>query len=304
MKLAAFMVSRSRQEHDDFVSRTFSRLAMLPLLSCLLFFVPYFSFGRVQIIQTFFVASISGSITEAISGIVDEPESVVDLLANSLPTQAIFYVQILLVSTFLGQGLELLRVVAVSIASVRNFVGPNLTEKERNSTWMGLHPLADPLEFQYAEVLAEGILYFMVTFVYSSLAPITNFFLAFCYLLLGSGYRHQLIYIYPPTPDSGGRLWLGFIAIVQTCMLIAQITIFGYLGLKKAPGVCRYREIWILSFQPVGTCGFLTRMLSFLLPYSGCSFDGPAYDYNNLVQRLYSSGAYSRDGPFANRGMP
>lgn len=183
------------------------------------------------------MASISGSIFDSINDVIDKPQTAIDLLATTLPTQAIFYVQIVLVSTFLGQGLELLRVLALLIAWIRSLVGPNLTEKERNTTWMWLYPLADPWEFEYAEVLAEEILYFMVTFVYSSLAPITNFFLAFCYLLLGSGYRHQFIYIYPPTPDSGGRLWLGFIGIMQSCMLIAQITIFGYFGLKRAPGV-------------------------------------------------------------------
>lgn len=53
-------------------------------------------------------------------------------------------------------------------------------------------------------------------------------------MLLISGYRHQLVYIYPSTPDSGGRLWLGFVGISQSCMLVAEFTLLGVLSLKRA----------------------------------------------------------------------
>lgn len=66
------------------------------------------------------------------------------------------------------------------------------------------------------------------------MAPVTNWFLAFCFVIMISGYRYQLAFNYPPTPDSGGQLWIGFISIAQTGMLIGQITLVGYLALKRA----------------------------------------------------------------------
>jgi calcium permeable stress-gated cation channel len=86
------------------------------------------------------------------------------VLAKSLPSQSTFFVQILLVKTFLGLGLELLRVTPLAIAGIRRQVGPRLTEKERNSAWFGLNPLAVPNEFEYAAVTSEAILYYMVLF--------------------------------------------------------------------------------------------------------------------------------------------
>jgi hypothetical protein len=74
----------------------------------------------------------------------------------------------------------------------------------------------------------------MVIFVYGTMAPITNWFLAFCFIILISGSRHQLVFNYPSTPDSGGYLWISFIGIIQTCMVIAQITLIGLLALKQA----------------------------------------------------------------------
>mmetsp|Transcript_20279 Transcript_20279/g.34620 ORF Transcript_20279/g.34620 Transcript_20279/m.34620 type:complete len:394 (+) Transcript_20279:1167-2348(+) len=187
-----------------------------------------------MIIQTFFVSAISGGLLAELNIILKKPSSIIELLANTLPAQSTYFVQIVLVTTFLGQGLELLRVYPLGMAWLRGRIGPNLTEKERNTTYMELHPLSDPMEFQHAEVFGQTILYFMVMFVYSTLAPIVNYFLAFCFIIMGSGYRHQFVYNYPKTPDSGGKLWVGFIGVALTCMLVAQMTLVGMLALKKA----------------------------------------------------------------------
>lgn len=186
------------------------------------------------LVQTFFVASISGSLTSAINEMIQDPTKIVEFLAQTLPLQATFFTQLLMISTFIGLGLELLRVKDVALAFIRRLLGPNLSEKERNTIWMGLHPLSNPKEFQFADTIANATLYFMVSFVYSTLSPITSYVMAFCYVLLGAGYRNQFIHIYPTTPDSGGKMWTGFINIVQSMMLIAEVTLVGYFLLKKA----------------------------------------------------------------------
>ena len=64
----------------------------------------------------------------------------------------------------------------------------------------------------------------MVLLVYSVIAPLTNFILAFNFLFLGALLRHQFLYVYPRIPDSGGKLWSYFIGIFLGCMLFAEIT--------------------------------------------------------------------------------
>lgn len=64
----------------------------------------------------------------------------------------------------------------------------------------------------------------MVMFVYSILAPITNFIMAFCFLYMSSILRHQFIYVYPSVPDSGGEIWAKCINVIIYCMLIAELT--------------------------------------------------------------------------------
>ena len=209
-------------------------------------------------------------------------------LANSLPNRSTYFIQILLADTCITLSIELLRVSAVATAAVRSFVGPKLTEKERRTTWMGIRPFADPTRFRHAQILSGMVLYFIVFFVYATLAPITSIFIFICFLFMGAAYRHQVgplsisiglfsqtimnqtqynlwdcvllffccsllplttifdclftpvfihqfIFIYRTKPDSGGKLWVQFMRLVPVCILIAEVTIVGFLALKTAP---------------------------------------------------------------------
>jgi calcium permeable stress-gated cation channel len=135
-----------------------------------------------------------------------------------------FIHQIVFVGTVVMVGLELLRVTPIAFAAIRRHLGPRLTEKEKKSSFFIFRPLSDPSEFPHADLLAQVVLYFTVQLVYAVIAPITSFVLAFCFLYMGAAYRHQMVYIYPTHPDSGGKLWTRFIGILITCMLIAEVT--------------------------------------------------------------------------------
>lgn len=74
----------------------------------------------------------------------------------------------------------------------------------------------------------------MVLLVYACISPLVGFILAFCFVVLAGLYRHQFVYIYNPFPDSGGQLWIQFIRLILSCMLVAEITLAGVLALKKA----------------------------------------------------------------------
>ena len=52
---------------------------------------------------------------------------------------------------------------------------------------------------------------------------------------MGVLFRHHFVYIYNAKPDSGGFLYLNFMKIFMTCLLIGEITVSGLLTLKKSP---------------------------------------------------------------------
>lgn len=104
-----------------------------------------------MIIQTFFVSAVSGSILQELAKIIDQPTKAIDLLADSLPTQSTYFLQIAFVTTSVTAAMEILRIVPIVLAWLRGCIGPKLTEKERNTTFVGLRPLSDPAEFCFAD---------------------------------------------------------------------------------------------------------------------------------------------------------
>jgi hypothetical protein len=186
-----------------------------------------------QLIQTFFVSAVSGTISAELSNILDDPERIVDLLANSLPAQSSYFLQICFVFTFFLQGLDLLRVHPLGMAFIRRYIiGPNLTAKERRTSGRFVNSLEDPPEFWHAEIFAQVILFFVIFFVYSTLAPCTTGFLGFCLVVCESGYRYNFIHNHKINPDSGGTLWKGFIQVLMVSMLIGELTLVGLMVLK------------------------------------------------------------------------
>ena len=80
-----------------------------------------------------------------------------DLLAKSLPSQSTYFIQISFVSIVVQGGMELLRVVPIVMATLRSVIGPQLTEKERKTTYFGLRPLNDPQKFSHADFTAQAV---------------------------------------------------------------------------------------------------------------------------------------------------
>lgn len=177
------------------------------------------------IVQTFFVSTVSGSITSELANMIDQPENIALFLGNSLPAQSSYFIQIVFVFTFFIQGLELLRVVPLSYAFARRFVGPRLTEKERKRKWFFIHPLEDPPPFYLADFFAQIILFYVIFFVYSSTSPITCVFLFGCFLILECGYRYHFIHNFKNEADSGGRIWKGFINLLMSSVVIGQVSL-------------------------------------------------------------------------------
>jgi len=176
-----------------------------------------------QIIQTFFVSALSGGITAEITNILENPDSVIDLLANALPSQGYFFVQIALAQTFFLQAIETLRLYPLGLAMLRRCIGPRLTAKERRKSFGWLRSLDEPPDFWHAETFAQLILFYMVYFVYAPIAPVTPVFLCFCFLLCESGYRYQFIHNYPRAFETGGVMWRGFIKFVLAAMVRCRL---------------------------------------------------------------------------------
>eukprot|EP00574_Skeletonema_japonicum_P007718 CAMPEP_0201723402 /NCGR_PEP_ID=MMETSP0593-20130828/7476_1 /ASSEMBLY_ACC=CAM_ASM_000672 /TAXON_ID=267983 /ORGANISM="Skeletonema japonicum, Strain CCMP2506" /LENGTH=915 /DNA_ID=CAMNT_0048214515 /DNA_START=220 /DNA_END=2967 /DNA_ORIENTATION=+ len=234
------------------------------------------------IIQTFFISTIASTLFRSLQSIVRNPASAFAIVAVALPAQAAYLIQIMIIQNTLSMGLELLRLTPVVTNLLRRIVarilGHNLTEKERNETFMGLRSLDDPLEFYFGRELGQKtILIQMVLFVYVCMSPITAYFTLFVFAALVIGYRNQFIYIYPIANDSGGKLWISFTKISIVCMIVAELILFAVVILKGAliPALLllpliaasimfdayfKKRHYNITKFLPVGECALVDSL--------------------------------------------
>jgi hypothetical protein len=171
--------------------------------------------------------------------------------------------QLLIVSTCVGTLLELFRVVPLVYSIGRAHIGRRLTKKERDQEVGFLKPLSIVEKVYFSRLLSTTyLLYFMVLFVYSTISPLVNWFCLFFFLFLSSVYRYQFVFNYPNSPDSGGEIWLSFMKVLLVCILIAQVTLSGFLALKKAaiaaPLLIPLIVITCLFIAYVNQCHFTT----------------------------------------------
>ena len=121
-----------------------------------------------NIIQTFFVSALSGSVLKELSSLLDDPTSIVELLGKALPAQSTFFLQLALVQTVTTFAMEGLRIKPIIFAIIRKCVGPRLTEKERSQSFLIFRPLNAVKEFDMADYMSSlvvshghGLLFFV-----------------------------------------------------------------------------------------------------------------------------------------------
>jgi len=125
------------------------------------------------------------------------------------------------------------RLTALVQCNLRKFMGPRLTDDEKNTPYFGCRPLSNPRYFLLAIISAKIVLFFMILFTFTVLAPLTCCVTAFAFLVMEIGYRHQFIYVYPVL-DQGGLLWLQFIKFLLACMTIALGILMSYMLVAEA----------------------------------------------------------------------
>ena len=90
-------------------------------------------------------STIASTLVSSIQKILKEPASAIIFLAEALPAQSAYFIQVIIVQNLLPLGIELLRISPIVQNAVRkmllNMLGRNLTEKERNQTFLGVYAL-------------------------------------------------------------------------------------------------------------------------------------------------------------------
>ncbi|KAG0497200.1 hypothetical protein HPP92_001891 [Vanilla planifolia] len=192
------------------------------------------------VFNVFLGVTIGGTLFGSLRKIIDKPKEIVNLLAYSLPPNATFFFTYVALKFFVGYGLELSRVVPLVIFHLKKKYLCK-TEAEVKEAWA-------PGDFGFATRVPNDILILTIVFCYSVISPII---IPFGAVYFGLGWliaRNQALNVYVPSYESYGRMWPHMHSRILASLIIFQVLMFGYLGLKKFVYAPLMLPLIIISF--------------------------------------------------------
>ncbi|CAA7062349.1 unnamed protein product [Microthlaspi erraticum] len=181
----------------------------------------YFYFS---VLNVFIGVTLAGTLFDTLKELEKDPNSIVTVLATSLPKSATFFLTYVALKFFVGYGLELSRIVPLIIFHIKKKYVCK-TEAEVKEAWY-------PGDLSYATRVPSDMLILTITFCYSVIAPLI---LVFAVIYFGLGWlilRNQALKVYVPSYESYGRMWPHIHTRILAALFLFQVVMFGYLGAK------------------------------------------------------------------------
>uniref|UniRef100_A0A1J3DXP4 CSC1-like protein ERD4 n=1 Tax=Noccaea caerulescens TaxID=107243 RepID=A0A1J3DXP4_NOCCA len=181
----------------------------------------YFYFS---VFNVFIGVTLAGTLFDTLKELEKDPNSIVTVLATSLPKSATFFLTYVALKFFVGYGLELSRIVPLIIFHLKKKYLCK-TEAEVKEAWY-------PGDLSYATRVPSDMLILAITFCYSVIAPLI---LVFAVIYFGLGWlilRNQALKVYVPSYESYGRMWPHIHTRILAALFLFQVVMFGYLGAK------------------------------------------------------------------------
>ncbi|KAM7524869.1 hypothetical protein LguiA_014771 [Lonicera macranthoides] len=182
----------------------------------------YFYF---TVFNVFIGVTVGGTLFSTFKNLQENPNDIVPLLARSLPGNATFFLTFVALRFFIGYGLELSRIVPLIMFHLkRKYLCK--TEAELKKAWA-------PGDLAYGTRVPGDMLIITIVLCYSVIAPII---LPFGVVYFGLGWlilRNQVLKVYIPSYESYGRMWPHTHTRILAAMILFQVTMFGYFGVKK-----------------------------------------------------------------------
>jgi hypothetical protein len=159
--------------------------------------------------------------------------------------------------------MEIIRLPAMFAALLKELLTSNVTPRDRNEQVLfgSIRAMSNSGWFPYAKIYAQDILLVVVCFTYACIAPLI-LLAGLCYF--GGAayiYKHQMLYVYEPIYETGGKWWPKMARCFVVALLFAQATMVGMMILKET-----YAEIYFLAIIIVSTSVYYWYVAALYVP--------------------------------------
>lgn len=173
--------------------------------------------------NVFFVNVLSGSVISQLS-VFSSVRDIPTQLAKAVPTQATFFTTYVLSSGWASLSIEIMQPFPLLCNVIRRFI---LRREEDSSTCA--------LTFPHHTEIPRLLLFGLVGFTCSVMAPLILPFLLVYFSLAFFIYRNQILHVYIPKYESGGQFWPIVHNTTIFSLVLTQIIALGVFGIKRSP---------------------------------------------------------------------
>ncbi|XP_068657607.1 CSC1-like protein RXW8 [Aristolochia californica] len=172
--------------------------------------------------NVFFVNVLSGSVISQLN-VISSPKDIPTQLAKAVPRQATFFTTYVLASGWTSLASEIMQPFALICSLFNRFI---LRSKD--------DPNLIPA-FPYHTEIPKVLLFGLLGFTCSILAPLILPFLLVYFLLAYIVYRNQILNVYISKYESGGQVWPVVHNTTVFSLALTQVIALGVFSIKKSP---------------------------------------------------------------------
>ncbi|XP_050226783.1 CSC1-like protein RXW8 isoform X1 [Mercurialis annua] len=173
--------------------------------------------------NVFFVNILSGSVINQLTVFTSVKEIPMQL-AKAIPTQATFFMTYVLTSGWAGLACEVMQLFPLSCNMFKKFILRN-----------GKDSSDDLMTFPYHTEVPRILLFGLIGFTCSVMAPLIIPILLVYFVLAYLVYRNQILNVYIPKYEGGGHFWPIFHNTTIFSLVLTQVIALGVFGIKESP---------------------------------------------------------------------
>ncbi|CAM9652095.1 unnamed protein product [Discosporangium mesarthrocarpum] len=179
-------------------------------------------------IANIYITVTAGSISEALSEIIENPSAVISILGDTFPSVAVYFFNLVVVKTLAGLPMELIR--GWPLLRIL-WVQKCTNQATRTGRELREGAFEEP-ELKYGWVYPTLLLVLVICLVYAVISPFIMPVGALFFMVAYLVYKYQVLYVYMPQYESGGVFWLRVYHRVLVGLGAAQLTVIGYVTLR------------------------------------------------------------------------
>ena len=185
-----------------------------------------------QLVNIYFTL-LGSTLAKTLQQLVAEPTCIFQLLGNTVPAVAGYFIQLILIKALFGLSWELARItwfLDLVAFNLKEWVSsPSVSRREKFFT-----PSWDDGIVSFSSgCLYPGFLFVMVLgLTYAVMVPfmniVTTFFFFWAYVI----YKHHCLFVFLPASESGGKLFPSLYDYILMGLQFANATMVGYIFIK------------------------------------------------------------------------